>query len=151
MTTLIWIIAGFVLVLMELFAPGFILVFVGMSALITGVGIWFGMPSTGAVPWLVFSVLTILQIVLLRRYCQRWFRGETVEGGDPAGLDGDFVGRTADVLSGFQQSDSEGKRFSGRISYRGSQWDATSEEPFQPGQRVTITRRDGMILIVRRT
>jgi membrane protein implicated in regulation of membrane protease activity len=149
MTTLIWITAGFILVLLELFAPGFILVFVGLSALITGVGIWLGMPSTGAVPWLVFSILTILQIVLLRRYCQKWFRGETVSGKDHAGLDVDFVGKPADVLSGFQQADSEGKRFSGRVSYRGSQWDAICKESLQSGQRVTIVGRDGMILIVR--
>ncbi len=149
MTVITWIVAGLVLILLELFAPGFILVFVGVSALLTGIAIWFGLPGAGAWPWVVFSALTILQIVVLRKYCQKWFRGGTLDG-DQAGLDEDFIGRAAEVLSGFQLANSQNHQYVGRVEFRGSQWDAVCGVPLEIGQRVSIAGRDGSRLLVQK-
>lgn len=143
---LLWFLSGAVLMIAELFLPGFIAVFFGFGALITGVAIWFGLPTDGGMPFLLFSVASVLSLLLMRRRFQTWFRGDVV-GSSGTTIDEDFVGREATVIEGF--SDASPQR--GTVEYRGSRWNArTHAHGLKLGDRVTIAAQDGLTLTVRK-
>ena len=72
----LWIYAGAALMLLELFAPGFILCFFGLSAATVGV-LRFAFGEAFDLTWQLaaFSVFSVLYIALLRRYLQKVFVG----------------------------------------------------------------------------
>ena len=63
---LVWIVAGLLIVLLELFLSGFIAVFIGIGALVTGIAIALGLPGEGALPFLVFVGVTVGSLLALR-------------------------------------------------------------------------------------
>ncbi|MDP0500940.1 MAG: NfeD family protein [Verrucomicrobiota bacterium JB022] len=143
---IIWVVLGLLLILGELLLGGFVIVFFGTSALVTGVALWFGFPGGHGLPFLLFSALTILQIVALRGQFKRIFRGDIAENGQPE--DDDFTGRAATAASDFGLERDATGTYHGRIAFRGTQWSASCSEPAQPGQRVKIVRREGSSLVI---
>ncbi|RKZ14386.1 hypothetical protein DRQ50_09030 [bacterium] len=140
---LVWFLAGLVLILLELAAPGVILVFFGLGAWVvvatTALGLTGGLTSQ----LLVFAVASLLLLVLLRR----WFRNK-LHGHESAGqsgadnLDnpaGDLVTVTVAIAPG---SDS------GRVEYKGATWSARSETSIAGGQRARIIDTEGITLVV---
>ncbi len=144
MTPLIWIVAGIVLCLVEFVSPAFVVIFFGTSSLLTGILLWVGLPATNGIPYAVFALLTIGQIVFLRRRFRRWFIGDTAENRDTTAYD-DFINHEAQAATPF-----DAPALTGRVSFRGIEWDARSTSPLQPGDRVTITGRQGSVLHVQR-
>ncbi len=143
----VWILAGILLIVAEFVVPGLIVIFFGFSALVVGLLIWAGMPGGGALPFLVFSGVSIGSLLLLRKQFKSWFVGRSM-GVQITGVDDDFVGHEAVVVSGFSPSQAD----SGRVAYRGTQWDARAVdgEAFQTGDPVKIVSRKGPVLIVER-
>jgi membrane protein implicated in regulation of membrane protease activity len=148
MAELVWIVAGLVLIISEFFFSGFIIVFFGTSALVTGIAMWLGMPGGHGISFVLFSILTIVQIVFLRRRFTKIFMGNMASVGEND-ADEDFLGKTATVVSDFgKDTGADGKCY-GRVDFRGTQWSACCPEPVNPGQRVKIERREGATLFVR--
>jgi membrane protein implicated in regulation of membrane protease activity len=141
---LIWVLVGVALIVTELLATGFIAVFFGVAAMITGIAIALGLPATGPWPWLLFSALSVGLLVVLRRQFSNWFRGRMVGGDSQPGVDEDFIGRDAKVLSGFGPEDHN----RGQVDYRGAAWSARASVPLGVGDLVVITARDNLTLIV---
>lgn len=143
----IWIVLGFALILAELFVNGFIIVFFGSSALITGVALWLGwLPSGSGVPLFFFIGLTLLQIVTLRRYMKKIFIGEVAQ--QDGSVDEDFVGKSGTVVKDFEpEADAEGA-YHGQVEFRGTQWSAVSASPLSKGRRVKIESRHGSTIKV---
>jgi membrane protein implicated in regulation of membrane protease activity len=140
----IWIVVGFVLIILEFFLPGAIVVFMGTSAVVVGLLLKFtAFPEGGGWPFLLFSILTVGQIFLLRRHLKNSFTGDTVKDGEND-LE-EFVGREATVDSGFETENSKGK-----VLFKGTHWDATSSEALSSGEPVIITARAGITLTVRK-
>jgi membrane protein implicated in regulation of membrane protease activity len=144
MTPLIWIIAGIVLCLLEFASPAFVLIFFGTSSVATGLLLWLGLPAGNGIPFVVFALLTIVQIIVLRRRFRRAFTGKTADRGDESSYD-DFLHHEAETATGFTAP-----TLKGRVKFRGIEWDALSDVPLQPGERVTITNRSGSVLYVQR-
>lgn len=137
----IWFIVGFLLIVVEFFAPQLILIFFGVSALITGSLVLLGLPQHSAIPYAVFAGTSLLLLLILRRLAKRLFQGFTsdVTTSEP-GFE-DVIGSQAVVESGF-----EGNDLRGRVSFRGTEWNAESVEFLQRGTRVIISARENHIL-----
>lgn len=142
---IIWVVVGLLMVLSELFLTGFIAVFIGIGAIVTGVAIALGMPGDGSLSFLVFSAVSVGSLLALRARFAGWFRGG-VHAGVSSEADDDFVGREARVLGGFGDGD-QGR---GEVDYRGAHWSARSQQQLAPGDLVVITGRDNLTLIVAR-
>ncbi len=86
-----WIIAGMLLMLAELFAPGLFLIWLGLAALATGIAVA-GLGLGWAAAALVFCVLAIAAVVAGRQLT----RGRGFEPGASAGLNAlsrDLIGK----------------------------------------------------------
>jgi membrane protein implicated in regulation of membrane protease activity len=136
---LIWIVAGLAMIVVELFVSGFVIIFFGIAALLTGLALWAGMSPDHGLPFLLFALLAVGLLVLLRARFKTWFVGTTLS----ADADDDFLGHEATIESGFESTD-PGR---GKVIYRGTAWDARSRSgPIAKGTFVRITARHGSIL-----
>ena len=133
----IWAIAGVLLLIAEIIAPGFFLVFVGAAAIATGLfTLLFGL---GTAPQLaLFAIYAVLAVMIGKR----WY-GEP-DGGDqhhtinePAKR---LVGKTVTAVT---EVDDHG----GRVRVGDGEWNARGG-PAAPGERLTVTGVEGNCLIV---
>jgi membrane protein implicated in regulation of membrane protease activity len=142
---LIWVLLGISLILAEFVLPGLIAIFFGLGALAVGLLLWAGMSGEGALPFVVFSGVSVGSLLLLRGLFKPWFTGRSL-GVQVTGEDDDFVGHKAEVASGFDES----RGSAGRIIYRGTQWDARAADgcALEIGSQVQIVDREGSVLII---
>ena len=136
-----WLGVGFALVLAEVLMGNFILFFLGVASIVTGVALWLGLPADNGVPFLLFAALSVALLIGLRS------RMSNVAVGDVAtsSADEDFVGRDVQIESGFDAA-SPGR---GRVNYRGASWSAKSDQSHLPsGSFATIVARESNLLFV---
>lgn len=68
-----WLFMGLVLAGAEMISPGgFYLLFFGIAALIVGALAGLGIVETAWLEWLLFSVLTVVSLLLFRGPCCEW-------------------------------------------------------------------------------
>ncbi len=133
----LWLIGGVVLLICEIIAPGFFLVFVGAAAIATGLfTLLFGL---GIVPQLaLFALYAILAVMAGRRfYSNRSEVGQDPLLNDPAGR---LVGKLVTVVAAVDEHN-------GRVRVGDSEWSARGG-PAAVGDRVRITGVDGNCLNV---
>src|SRR5262249_41662096 len=88
----LWFLAGFALLALELFTPGgFFVLFFCIGAMLVGAMVGLGAPLGSAAQWLLFTVVSILLLVLVRPRLASRVRSEPREV-DPV------VGEVAIVL-----------------------------------------------------
>jgi membrane protein implicated in regulation of membrane protease activity len=133
----IWAIGGILLLIAEIIAPGFFLVFIGAAAIATGLfTLLFGL---GTAPQLaLFAIYAVLAVMIGKR----WY-GEPNDGdqrhaiNDPARrLVGKMVTAATDI-------DEHG----GRVKVGDGEWNARGG-PAAVGDRLTVTGVEGSCLIV---
>ncbi|MDZ8241304.1 MAG: NfeD family protein [Nostoc sp. ChiQUE01a] len=131
---LIWLLAGAILCLMELFSPSaFVAFMMGISAFVVALLSTVGLTNL----WLqilVWLLLSTTLIVLSRRFLQPRRRKSKIQ---------DAV--TAETLTEIPP----GK--TGRVLYEGNSWQARCEDDkfsIEPHQKVYVVRREGTTLIV---
>lgn len=144
-----WIAIGVALIVAELALSSFVVIFFGVAAVLTGLLIFLGLPTGSGIPYAVFASITVALLLTLRRHCRGWFSGRSIAAG-AGNRDDDFIGREAQVSSGFADGDSLGGQFRGKVEFRGTQWRAVSSEAFAAGERVLIHSREGATLSVER-
>ena len=137
----IWLLAGVVLILLEFFAPGVVIVFFGVGAIITSLTTWLGLTPGLDSQMLVFGVTSVVLLFGLRRFVTKWFVGKS---SNPNGPDDDFVGREARVITALP-----GPGGPGKVEIKGANWNARSEVPVPAGELVIIERREGLTFHVR--
>ena len=133
----IWAIAGIILLIAEILAPGFFLIFIGAAAIATGIfTMLFGF---GLVPQLILFVIYATLAVLIgkRMYAQKHGGDEEHSLNDPARR---IVGRVVTVV---EAVDAHG----GRVRVGDSEWSARGG-PAASGERVRVTGVDGNCLTV---
>ncbi len=138
----LWIYAGLGLALLELVVPGFVLCFFGLAAATVGVlrlvcGAAFGATAQMA----AFSILSVLYIILLRRYLKKVFVGE--KGGAAQGLSDEYVGRTGTVTEAIVPPKT------GRVLLGDAEWTATADAPIPAGTDVTVVAQRNLTMAVR--
>jgi len=131
----LWLIGGVVLLIAEVIAPGFFLVFVGAAAIATGLfTILFGL---GFAPQLaLFALYALLAVAVGRRFYRRH------QSSDPLLNDraGRLLGKTVTVVAAVDDHN-------GRVRVGDSEWSARGG-PAQPGERVRIVGVEGNCLKV---
>ena len=132
--TLIWLLAGSVLCLTELFLPSaFVSFMMGISALMVGLLSYLGIGNLWiqVTAWLLFS--TIL-IIMSRRFLQPRRRKSKIQ-------DAVIAETLTEILPGQV----------GRVLYEGNSWRAKCDDDkisLPPQQTVYVVRREGTTLIV---
>jgi membrane protein implicated in regulation of membrane protease activity len=138
----VWLLVGVLLILAEFFAPGVIIVFFGVGAILTSITTWLGWtPGIGSQA-AVFATTSVVLLFGLRRYVKKWFVGKVA---DPNGAtDDDFTGREARVVT-----ELPGRGGDGLVEIKGANWKARSDAAIAAGETVIIERREGLTFHVR--
>ncbi len=134
----LWILAGLALVVLEMITPGgFFAIFFAISALLLGVLARLGWAGPEWMQWLLFSVISILGLLVFRKPLMKALK----LGGPGKAVDA-MTGEAAVVL---EDVPAEGV---GKAEMRGSAWSArsVSGEPLAKGQRCLVKRIDGLTL-----
>jgi inner membrane protein len=137
-----WIIAGFVLIGLELIVPSFTIIWFGLGALVVGLlkAAWPGFPVTGQI--LLWSIASVCFTTLWFKFLKP--RNRTHAGMSKEGI----VGETGIIIRGTDDSYGKGVvRF--RISVLGAdEWSCYSEQTLHVGDSVRVTDIEGQILKV---
>jgi inner membrane protein len=129
---LIWFLLGIGLAFLELYMPGFIVLFFGVGCwIVAGTLLILDLTITQQI--IVFIASTITSIVLLRRLVIRVFRGFAV-GHAHNDFDDFPMGVSVKVAQRITPNSN------GRIHYRGTFWDAASDEEIDEGEQAEIMR-----------
>lgn len=133
----LWAIGGLILLIAEIIAPGFFLVFLGVAAIATGV--FTLLFDLGLAPQLaLFVIYTGLALMIGKRWYAEPDTAEQQIGlNDPARR---LVGRTATVVDPIDEH-------GGRVRLGDSEWTARGG-PAATGERVEIIAVDGNCLMV---
>ena len=137
-----WIVAGIALILLELVVPGMVLVFLGAGAVLIALLIWLGVIDTWVAAITTWFISSLVLLVGLRSFFVRLMPGDSEEGAS-ADEDVDAFGEIVEVVETIAPD------AAGRISYRGTTWQATSSgETLGVGSKARIVYRDNLIWIV---
>lgn len=133
----LWLIGGVVLLIAEVIAPGFFLIFIGAAAMATG--LFALLFSLGTVPQLaLFALYALLAVMIGKRfYGNRHSPSSDPLLNDPARR---LVGKVVTVVDTVDDH-------SGRVRLGDSEWSARGG-PAAVGERVRITGVDGNCLKV---
>lgn len=135
----LWFFIGLVLLLFELFTPGFFIFFFGLGAWITALACLIGDPNLN-LQIAIFAVTSVLSLVGLRRIIRKKLfynndnRSEILED--------EFTGGEGVAASDF------GADRVGKVYFKGTTWKSESKSEIREGQRVTIISKDNFKLIV---
>lgn len=136
----LWLVAGLVLLGVEMVTPGgFYVLFFGVSALVVGCLVGLGVGGPVWLQWIVFSALSVGSLLLLRPHLVRWTR--SAERPDPMDtLEGEAAVLMEDL----------GPGAFGKAELRGTTWTALNRggTPLARGQRCRVVRVDGLTLWV---
>jgi membrane protein implicated in regulation of membrane protease activity len=132
-----WIVAGLILLALELLLPGGFLLWMGISGIITGLITMF-QPIGWPLQWLIFGVLSLVTIAIW----VRWNRSR------PALTDRPYLNRRADHFIGqeavLEQAIAQGF---GRVVLGDTVWRVSGAD-LPAGQRVRIVGSEGAVLKV---
>ena len=138
----LWILLGFVLLAMELATPGgFFIAFFGVAALVVGLLSGLGVIETIWLQWLLFSVLSVVSVVLFRKPLLDWMKRREPVLPPVDSLVGESALLTEDLSPGGI----------GKAELRGASWSVRSreEKALRQGQRCRVEQVEGLTLWVR--
>ena len=130
-----WIVAGLIMVALEMVVPGLVIIWFGVAALVTGVAAFF-VPNP-VVQLLVFAALAAALVVMSQLIARRLTRPEP----EPTGasrLQGPRGTVTADIRPAEM----------GRVKVLGEEWRATAKTGIAAGSPVRILEVIGTHLVV---
>ena len=133
----LWLIGGVLLLILEVIAPGFFLVFIGAAAMATGLfTVMFGLGTASQLA--LFALYAVIAVMVGRRF----YANRTADSTDPLLNDraGRLVGKVVTVV---EAVDDHG----GRVRVGDSEWSARGG-PAAIGERVRIAGVEGNCLKV---
>ena len=133
----LWLIGGVLLLIAEVIAPGFFLLFVGAAAIATGAfALLFDLGSAAQLT--LFALYALVAVMIGRRV----YANAAVDSSDPLLNDraAQLVGRSVTVISDVDDHN-------GRVRVGDSEWSARGG-PGRVGERVRITGLEGNCLLV---
>ncbi len=136
----IWFILGFILFLLEFAVPGLILFFFAIGAWIVAILTFFFDVSLN-LQLVIFLGSSIITILLFRKSLRNimWSRKNATE------IEDEFIGKTgkAETFIGPGQN--------GKVDFKGTSWDAKSDDIIEKGENVTVIGNESILLIVKST
>jgi membrane protein implicated in regulation of membrane protease activity len=137
-----WLAAGALLMAAELAVPGLVVVFLGMAAVLVGVGRWLGVWDSAMGSLTAWFILSIVMLVALRSLVARWLPGDVSV--QPTDEDTEALGSIVDVVAEVNAADQRG-----RIRFQGTSWPAISLKGTIPaGRKVRLLARDNLAWVV---
>jgi membrane protein implicated in regulation of membrane protease activity len=138
----LWILLGIGLLAAEILTPGgFFVLFFGVAALLVGALVVLGVGGPSALQWLLFSVLSVVSLLLFRRRLVERFATPTTGRLDEIdSLRGEVAIASEDLAPGGL----------GKAELRGTIWTVknTADQPLRAGQRGRVVGKDGLTLFV---
>ena len=133
-----WFAFGLMLVILEILAPSFVFLWLGIAAGVVGLLVLLMPGLPWEYQWLLFAVFAIVSIVISRRY---FAKNPGVEDNLTLNKRGaQYVGRSFTLSEPIRNG-------RGKIHVDDTQW--TVEGPdLEAGENVTVTGTDGVLLIV---
>ena len=144
-TWILWTILGVVLVIAEVFTPGFVLLWFGVGALAAALAAFVG--AGLAAQFIIFIVVSTALTALSRTIFVNYFTAR----GEPDGLKTGVASLPGQV--GTVVTSSQGALHVGAVKVFGSVWTAypaEGEPPLEAGDRVVVERLQGASIYVRR-
>lgn len=135
----IWLLCGVIGVGLELVLPGFIIIFFGCGAILTGIADWIFPSLPIEAQLVIFLVCSIVLLLLFRKMLKNKFFSKSKESDDE--LADEYIGKLAIAITDFQNG-------RGEVEFKGSKWDALSNEEIHKGDSVIITTRESIKLVV---
>jgi membrane protein implicated in regulation of membrane protease activity len=140
-----WVLLGLVLIIAEIFTPGFVLLWFGIGAICAGLASIVGLSYP--FQFLVFFVVSTSLTAASRTIFANYFMREKEGGGLKMGMDS-LPGKVGTVVSS-----SNGAMREGAVKVFGSTWTAypaEGEPPLEAGDRVVVESIVGASIYVRR-
>ena len=141
MTWWYWLVLGLVLIALEMAsAGGFYIIFFGVAGVAVALLASTGLVAAPWLQWLLFSVLSVISLLLFRNPIMRKLNLGT--GADDIDT---LAGETGTAL------DDMGAGANGHFELRGTTWSArnTGSTPLPRGQRCVVVRADRLTLLVK--
>lgn len=136
-----WIVAGAVLIVLELIVPGMVLVFLGAGALLVALLVWLGLVQTWVASITTWFIASLVLLLVLRGFFQRFISGDAETQSTDENFD--TYGKVVDVVEAI------GPDKEGRIRYRGTTWQAACyDNTLEAGTKAQIVCRENLIWIV---
>ncbi len=139
----VWFLVGIIFIFFEFIIPGLVIAFFGVGAIITAIVTSIFTLSI-AMQVAVFSVSSILSIVLLRKYFTKVFAGKELNAEDNENFNIE-LGKMVPVVELIEPN-----IIGGKVKYQGTLWPAKSDVTISPGESVEIIGRDNITLIVKK-
>ena len=138
----LWIIGGGLLIASELFIPGMITFFLGLSAFVVALGYKFGFLGSVLSGFATWFITSLFSVFVLRELAQKLLPGDSTH--KAVDEDMDAFGEGVEVLEDVRAADDKG-----RIKFRGTTWQATTGARVIPaGKKAKIVARDNLVWIV---
>jgi inner membrane protein len=134
----IWFIVGFAFFILEFALPGLVMFFFGLGAWITALAVLITRVGfNGQIA--IFLASSVIFLLLFRKWMKKnlWSRKNASE------IEDEFVGKTGVAVTYI------GPGKYGKVDFKGTVWDAKSEEPIEQGEQVTVTGNESILLIVK--
>ena len=139
-----WIVAGGVLLLLEVVVPGMVLGFLGSSALLVAALIWLGWLDTWVSALTAWFVISLVLLISLRGLFQRLVGGDSER--QSVDEEHDAYGVVVDVVETITPQQQ------GRIHYRGATWQAACyDHTIEAGSKAMLAYRDNLVWVVEAT
>ncbi len=142
MTWWMWVLAGLVLIGVEVAVPGgIILLFFGAAAVVVGILMAVNLIEAVWLQWFLFSILSVVSLVTLRGPILRRVRTEGERGEAIDSLVGQEIVALGDLSPGAE----------GKVELRGTSWSAKNvgEGAIARGNKCRVERVKGLKLFVR--
>lgn len=137
----IWMVAGFILLVAEIILPGGIAIFLGLAALIVAANLYFGLISGWVTAFTMWFIFSLLLIIVLRSFFQRFMQGEAEKQNTDEDMDA--FGSVVEVIEKIEPTKN------GRIRFRGTTWTAKCyDEVLLPGSKAKIVLRENIDWVV---
>lgn len=134
--TLVWLIAGVLLVASEVFVPGLVAVFLGLSAMVVAGVRWLGLVEGLGTSFAVWLVSSFVMVAVLRGAVKKLLPSGTTKESTNEELAA--AGTVVEVLQPCDDEDMEG-----RIRFQGTTWPAKClDGKIAAGEKAQIVFRD---------
>ena len=133
---LIWLSAGIILAILEVFTPGFFIVGIGASMAITAIPAALGLPLW--VQLIVLGVMILIFFLLVRPLVMKIPHSDSKKTGTAA-----LIGEEGIVVETITRIEG------GRVKVGGEVWKAKSDEMIEKDKVIVVTSVEGVTLNVR--
>lgn len=140
--TWLWLGFGLLLIAAELFTPGLVTVFMGLSALGVAILRWVGAIEGLPASFMTWAIGSLVMVLTMRKAALKWFPADKSK----ANIDEDLeaYGKVVKVESDIVEGSTDG-----RIRFQGTSWAATCNDGrIAAGQQARIVFRDNLVWVV---